>query len=76
MVAYSAATDVFHFVYMYRMDGYSESDLLADLRVNMLFAFYLTRALLPTLRRAAPAQVLFIGFTTIQGNNSHDCLHQ
>ncbi|TCD68980.1 hypothetical protein EIP91_009202 [Steccherinum ochraceum] len=44
-----------------RMDGYSEADLLADLRVNMLFAFYLTRALLPTLRRAAPAQVLFIG---------------
>ena len=34
---------------------------MGDLRLNMLFAFNTTRTLLPTLRRATPAHVLFIG---------------
>jgi len=44
-----------------RIDEYTEQDLMSDLRINMLFAFNLTRALLPILRKSAPAQVLFIG---------------
>ncbi|KAH8084876.1 NAD(P)-binding protein [Cristinia sonorae] len=44
-----------------RIDDYSEDNLMKDLRVNMLFAFNFTRSLLPILRKAAPAQCLFIG---------------
>ncbi|THH33310.1 hypothetical protein EUX98_g939 [Antrodiella citrinella] len=44
-----------------RIDEYTEADLLRDIRINMLFAFNFTRALLPILRRSSPAQVLFIG---------------
>lgn len=44
-----------------RIDECPESELFNDLRINMLFGFFLTRALLPTLRKSSPAQVQFIG---------------
>ncbi len=47
-----------------RIDERTEDDLLAIAQLNALFPLFLTRALLPQLRRAAqsgPVQVLFIG---------------
>lgn len=48
--------------FLQRLDAHSEEDLMGDIRVNSLFTFYLTRALLPRLRAASgPALVTFVG---------------
>ncbi|KAK7678559.1 hypothetical protein QCA50_018431 [Cerrena zonata] len=45
-----------------RIDAFSGEDLLGDIRVNALFSFDLTHALLPQLRAAGgPVEVVFVG---------------
>ncbi|CAL1715796.1 unnamed protein product [Somion occarium] len=45
-----------------KVDGYDETELLCDIRINALFPFYLTRAFLPQLRSTGgPVEVIFVG---------------
>ncbi len=51
----------------HRYDAVPESTLLSDLRVNAIFPWLLTRALLPKLRTArGPVEVVFLGSVSSQ----------